>query len=107
MNQANVGEARQQLMEDFSRIVTDSETLLRAMASVPGEKAAAMRASVESNLAGAKERLRALQGAAYEKSAAAARVADEYVHENPWPMIGAAAAIGFVLGVIVSESRDR
>ena len=107
MNDMNVGAARQQLMEDFSKIVTDSETLLRAMASVPGEKATALRASVEANLSAAKDRLRELQGAAYERTTAAARVADEYVHENPWPMIGAAALVGLVIGVLVSEGRHR
>ena len=107
MNDMNVSAARHQLMEDFSKIVTDSETLLRAMASVPGEKASALRASVEANLSAAKDRLRDLQGQAYERTTAAARVADEYVHENPWPMIGAAALVGLVLGVILSEGRHR
>ena len=52
----------------------------------------------------AKARLLDIQGAAVEKTTAAARAADEYVHDNPWPMIGAAALFGFVLGLVV---RDR
>jgi ElaB/YqjD/DUF883 family membrane-anchored ribosome-binding protein len=106
MSEMNVGAARKQLVDDFSKIVADSEGLLRAMASVPGEKATAMRASVEANLNAAKARLSDLQGMAVERTTAAVRATDEYAHENPWPLIGAAAAVGFILGVIVSSGRD-
>lgn len=106
MSEMNVGAARQQLVEDFNKIVADSEGLLRAMASVPGEKATAMRASVEANLDSAKARLRDLQGMAAERTSAAVRATDEYARENPWPLIGAAAAAGFILGVIASSGRD-
>ena len=106
MSEMNVGAARQQLVDDFSKIVADSEGLLRAMASVPGEKATAMRASVEASLNTAKARLRDIQGMATERASAAVRATDEYAHENPWPLIGAAAAVGFILGVIISSGRD-
>jgi ElaB/YqjD/DUF883 family membrane-anchored ribosome-binding protein len=103
MPETNIAAARQQLLNDFNKVVADSEGLLRAMASAPGEKAVALRASVEESLNAAKQRLREIQGAAVEKTTAAARATDEYAHENPWPLIGAAAAVGFVLGLMVSH----
>jgi ElaB/YqjD/DUF883 family membrane-anchored ribosome-binding protein len=30
-------------------------------------------------------------------------VTDEYVHENPWQAIGIGAAIGFLVGLVVSR----
>lgn len=102
----NVGAAKQQLVNDFSRIVSDSEGLLRAVASVPGDKATALRASLEANLDSAKARLRDIQGAAIEKGTAAVRATDEYVHENPWPLIGGALAVGFLLGLMARGGRD-
>jgi len=104
-NDMNVQAARQQLVDDFSKVVSDTEGLLRAMASVPGEKAVAMRASVEANLNAAKERLRQIQGAAVEKTTAAARATDEYVHDNAWTMIGLAAAVGLIVGLVISDRR--
>ena len=101
----NVSAAREQLVEDFQKVVTDTEALLRAMASVPGEKAIAMRANVEERLNVAKERLRGLQGAAVEKTTAAARATDEYAHENPWTLIGVAAVVGLLVGLIISDRR--
>jgi ElaB/YqjD/DUF883 family membrane-anchored ribosome-binding protein len=104
-NDSNVRAARDQLANDFSTLVTDTEALLRAMASVPGEKTAALRASLEDNLGTYKKRMRELQGAAYEKTSAAAKATDEYVHDNAWAAIGIAAGVGFVLGLIVASDR--
>jgi ElaB/YqjD/DUF883 family membrane-anchored ribosome-binding protein len=101
----NVGTAKAQLVEDLQRVVGDGEALLRAMASVPGEKVLAIRSSVEERLVQSKERLRELQGAAVERTTAAARAADEYVHQNPWPLIGAAAVAGVIVGLAIAADR--
>ena len=104
-NGSGVSAARDQLVDDFNRVVSDTEALLRAMANVPGEKTAALRASVEENLGAAKQRVRDLQGAAIDKTTAAARATDEYVHENPWTLIGVAAAVGLIAGLLLSSDR--
>ena len=101
----NVSDARAQLVEDFNKVVSDTESLLRAMASVPGDKASALRASVEENLAAAKRRVRDIQGAAYEKGTAAVRATDEYVRDNPWTLIGVAAAVGLIVGLVIASDR--
>jgi len=98
--------AKNNLLSDFSAIVSDAEALLKAVRDVPGDKTAAMRASAEARLGAAKERLRAFQDEAVEKTTAAAKAADTYVHDNPWPLIGAAAIAGFCLGLMVRGERD-
>jgi|GraSoi_2013_40cm_1033754.scaffolds.fasta_scaffold111006_2 ElaB/YqjD/DUF883 family membrane-anchored ribosome-binding protein len=102
---SDLNAATEQLVDDFNKVVTDTEALLRALASVPGEKTASLRASVEENLGAAKKRVRELRGAAVEKTAAAARATDEYVHDNPWPVIGVAAAVGLIVGLLLSDRR--
>jgi ElaB/YqjD/DUF883 family membrane-anchored ribosome-binding protein len=102
---SNVDAAREQLVGDFNRVISDTEALLRALASVPGEKTAALRASIEENLSTAKQRLLQLQGAVVEKTTAAARASDEYVRDNAWAMIGIAAAVGLVVGMVIGERR--
>lgn len=97
----NLNDARSQLVDDFNKLAGDTESLLRAIAAVPGEKASALRASVEDNLAAARQRVRQIQGAAYERTAAAAHATDEYVHENPWQLIVGAAVVGVVIGLIL------
>ena len=103
---AKVRAAKQDLYDDFSKVVSDAEALLKAVRDVPGDKAQAMRASAEARLGAAKERLSAMQEAAIDKATAAARSADTYVHDNPWPLIGAAALAGFVLGFVARGGSD-
>jgi ElaB/YqjD/DUF883 family membrane-anchored ribosome-binding protein len=38
-----------------------------------------------------------------EKTKAAARATDDYVHDNPWQAIGAAAVVGLILGALISR----
>jgi ElaB/YqjD/DUF883 family membrane-anchored ribosome-binding protein len=46
------------------------------------------------------------QRRASEGTRRAAMVADEYVHENPWPVIGSVALGFFALGFLVGRNRD-
>jgi len=101
----DVSAAREQLLRDFNQVVSDTEELLRSLASVGGEKAAAARESVEENLATAKKRLRDLQGSAVERATDAARATDDYVHENPWQVIAIAAGVGVLVGLVLSARR--
>jgi ElaB/YqjD/DUF883 family membrane-anchored ribosome-binding protein len=105
MQDTELDAARAQLLEDLGKVVGDSEALLRSMASATGERAAEIRASVEQNLESVRARLRELQGTAVERTAAAARATDAYVHENPWTAIGLAAAVGVIVGMVISSRR--
>lgn len=97
--------SRERLIEDFGKIVADTEALLRSLAGVSGEKAAAMRDSVEANLEAAKGRLRELQGEAVDRAKVAAREADTYVRGNPWTAVGIAAAAGVIIGIMIANNR--
>jgi ElaB/YqjD/DUF883 family membrane-anchored ribosome-binding protein len=99
--------AREKLLQDFNEVVTDTEQLLKSVTSVGGEKSQALRASVEQNLKAAKERLHEIQQAATQRTQAAARVTDEYVHKNPWQSIGVAAGIAAILGIVIGLLLNR
>jgi ElaB/YqjD/DUF883 family membrane-anchored ribosome-binding protein len=96
-----------QLIENFNAVVTETEQLLKSVANAGGEKAGALRDSVEQSLVMAKDRLRQLQQAATEGTQAAAQATDDYVHENPWQAIGIAAGLGAVIGVALGLSLNR
>lgn len=98
---------KDKLIEEFNTVVTETEQLLKSVANAGGEKAGALRASVEQNLAIAKDRLRSLQQAATEKTRAAAHATDEYVHEHPWQAIGVAAGLSAVIGVVIGLLLNR
>ena len=62
-----------------------------------------LRAQVEAKLLAAKLRLQEMQGDAVDRARDAARATDDYVHDNPWQAVGAAAAVGFVVGMLMTR----
>lgn len=91
---------RDQLIDDFNAVVGVTQELLQHVANSGGEQAGALRARVEQNLGQAKKRLLHFQQAATDKTQAAARATDAYVHESPWQAIGIAAGLVVVIAVV-------
>jgi len=97
--------SKEKLMQDLRIVVADAEDLLRATAGQAGEKVSAARERIQENLAAAKQRLAAAQDAVVARTKEAAKVTDEYVHENPWKAVGIAAGVGLVIGMLISRGR--
>ena len=95
--------SRESLLDDFSAMLTEAEDLLRRAGNETGERAKDLRAQVEAKLLAAKLKLQELEGEALDRAKAAARVTDDYVHDNPWQAVGAAAAVGFVVGMLMTR----
>jgi ElaB/YqjD/DUF883 family membrane-anchored ribosome-binding protein len=88
---------------DLKVVLGDVEALLKQAASSTGQQAADLRERAAERLHRASLRLSEARVAAAERSRAAARRADDWVHTNPWAAVGAAAGIGFLLGMLVSR----
>lgn len=107
MRTTSVPENRDELLNDFNKVVTETQGLLDSMTSATTEKTAALRASLEKRLKATKERLTELQETAVQRTTAAAKATDEYVHENPWQVVGVATGVGIVIGLLLSNLIDR
>lgn len=94
---------KDKLVADLKVVVADAEELLRATASQAGEKVAVARERIQASLATAKVKLGEAERAAVAKAREAAKVTDEYVHDNPWQAVGIAAGIGFLLGLLIGR----
>ncbi len=94
---------KDRLMSDLRVVIADAEELLRTTAGDLGEGAAEARGRIQARLLQAKDNLLQLQDAAVAKAKAAGMAADDYVHENPWRAIGAAAGIGLVVGLLIGR----
>ncbi|WP_366144140.1 DUF883 family protein [Candidatus Accumulibacter sp. ACC012] len=84
-------------------MVSHAEELLRATAGVADEKMNDLRERIGQSLRDAKLRLADAEGALVDKTKAAARATDDFVHENPWRAVGVAAVVGLLLGAIISR----
>jgi ElaB/YqjD/DUF883 family membrane-anchored ribosome-binding protein len=90
---------RDKLVEDFKILSKDVQELLKATASVVGDKAAIAREKVEESLKVAQDKLSVAQDNVRAKGQEAFNVTDGYVRDNPWNAVGIAAGIGFLLGI--------
>ena len=90
-------------MDDLRHVVADAEDLLRATANQAGEGAATARARIQESLLTAKARLATSEAAMIERARTAAKATDQYAHENPWKLIGASAAVGVVIGMLIAR----
>jgi len=97
--------ARDKLIKDFKTIISDTEELLKVTASQTGERVAAARTRMQETLENSRDRLSELQGDVTERARAAAHATDQLMHDNPWRAAGIAAAVGFLLGLLVHR-RD-
>lgn len=94
---------KQKIVSDMKVVVSDAEEILRATAGIAGEKIVDLRERISERLSDAKLRLADAEAALVEKTKAAARATDDYVHEKPWQAVGIAAGIGFLVGVIIGR----
>lgn len=94
---------KEKLVSDLRVVIADTEELLRATAGTAGEKVGELRERLGLRLRDAKERLVDLEVAVVDKTKAAARATDDFVHEQPWRAVGVAAALGLALGVLIGR----
>ena len=99
----SIDTARDKLVDEFSSVLSEAESLLDKASKETGDRARDLRSQVESKLLSAKLRLQELQTDAADRAKAAARYTDDYVHDNPWRAIGVAAAVGFLAGLLMNR----
>lgn len=96
-------ETKEQLVTNLRRVIADAEELLSATAGQTDSKMSELRARAKENLLLAREKLADADSAMRARARKAAEVTDDYVHENPWSSIGAAAAVGMLIGVLLGR----
>jgi len=99
----NIESSRDKLVDEFSSVLNEAEDMLKRAANETGDKAKDLRAQVEAKLLAAKLQLQELQGLAADRAKEAARATDDYVHDHPWQVVGIAAGIGFVAGLLMNR----
>ncbi|MCE3263266.1 MAG: hypothetical protein K0R43_2345 [Pseudoduganella sp.] len=96
-------EARERLMGDLKRAVQDAETWLRNAASANSEDLGMVKAKFEDTLRTAKRDLLKLEDSMLARGKIAAQATDHYVHDHPWKAVAAGAAIGVIVGMLISR----
>jgi ElaB/YqjD/DUF883 family membrane-anchored ribosome-binding protein len=94
---------RDRLAADFQRVMDDVNALIGAGGAKVDDEVTAIRERLRERLEDTRRRIGDLQHEGVERARRAARHTDEYVHDHPWHAVGAAAALGLVLGVLIAR----
>jgi ElaB/YqjD/DUF883 family membrane-anchored ribosome-binding protein len=95
--------SQETLVNDIKSIITDAEDILHATVDQTGDKIMSLRARIQDRLKDAKARLVTAEAVLVDKTRAAARATDAYVHESTWQAVGVGVGVGFLLGFILSR----
>jgi len=95
--------AKEKLAGDFRQVMEDIDALVTATTNKAEGEATVLRARIRDRLDGAKERLVDAQHEAVERAKKVAGATDDYVHSHPWQALGAAAAVGVAIGVLIGR----
>lgn len=103
MNTKSASAFADDVQSDVNKAIAGAEDMLSQAANSTGEKAAELRGRALEQLRALRAHLKDAQGVALEKSKAAAHATDDYVHDNPWRSIVAAASVGVVIGLLIGR----
>ncbi len=92
------------LVDELRNVVVQTEALLQAIGADKDEAISALRERVYSAVDAAKARIADLEKQAGLLAQRASIASEAYVRENPWTVIGGAAALGLVLGAVFTRT---
>lgn len=99
----NVEGTKDKLVKDLRTVVDDADYLLQEVANSTAEEFAAARTKIGAKLTEARSRLDEARIAVTDKARHTADVTHEYMMDNPWKVVGFAAVIGLIIGVLASR----
>jgi ElaB/YqjD/DUF883 family membrane-anchored ribosome-binding protein len=92
------------LVDDLRNVVIQAEALLQAISADKDEAITLLRERVSTAISAAKSRIAELETQAEIVAQRASIATEAYVRENPWTVVGGAAAVGLILGAAFTRS---
>lgn len=89
--------------DDLTLLSETLEEILRSSGDPADQKYIELKARAEQALHEVKNRVSSASDTYYYRAKKAVYRADDYVHEKPWQGIGAGAAVGLVLGLLLAR----
>ena len=96
-------ETESKTLEELRSVLANIEQVLQGGTPQDSEATRALRTRIDDALRSARARLADMERSARARTTAAARAADDFVHEKPWQSIALGAAAGVVLGMLIAR----
>ena len=100
MNHTQTNRAKDLLLEDFWRVISDAEALIKASAADGATDLSEIRARAEESLARVKAQLGELPASMRARGQEAIATTQDYIQKNPWSALGIAAGVGVLVGLL-------
>lgn len=97
---AALGRSKDELMQEFRNLISEGESLLKSTTNLSGEALMQARDQFKVKLSDAKKRIDEMSTVAQQNGKRAIAATEGYVRENPWPAVGVAAGVGFVVAML-------
>jgi ElaB/YqjD/DUF883 family membrane-anchored ribosome-binding protein len=94
---------KNEIATDLKVVVADADDLLNEIASSTTEEFATARSKIEATLKEARSRVDDARILIGKRANHAANATQEYVVDNPWKVLGIAAAAGLIAAVLLSR----
>lgn len=98
-----VEQALNNAAQEAKEVLSQAETALENAKEEGSEKLCALKEKLNANLQTAKTRISEIETATRERAITAAKTTDAFVQENPWKVLGAGVALGFLVGILSSR----
>jgi ElaB/YqjD/DUF883 family membrane-anchored ribosome-binding protein len=98
-----IEQSRENLMRSLKSVIEDTEKMLENTAQQAGDGLKNAKAKLESTLDDARWELGRLEDAVVGKTKDAMECTDRYVKANPWQAVGIGAAVGVLVGMLMSR----
>lgn len=105
----DIKETSTDVAHEFKSFVADIENMIKETASLKGDDLARAQIKINQRIISAKQHIQRAGGSiahqAVEQTRKAAVRTNEYVHEQPWAVIGTGAVVSFVLGLLLGSGH--
>ncbi|MBP6562236.1 MAG: DUF883 domain-containing protein [Neisseriaceae bacterium] len=100
---AKTDDKKEQLINEVREVLASAEELYESAVDDGSSKAKELKKRLQERIADARVRLQDIEGEVVERAKEVAKQTDQLVQDNPYKFAGIAAAVGFLLGLLVSR----
>ncbi len=88
---------------EFHNFLEDIDDLVKQTTSLTGDELTRAKAKLSARVASARQTASSMAHDVAGRAKKGAKATDRYVHEQPWKVIGAGAAIAFLVGFALAR----
>lgn len=98
-------EASVDVLKEFKSFLYDVEDIFQSTASLTGDDLNKAKVQLKQRISSAKETIGEASDSVLKQARKTAAITNNYVHEQPWTVVGAGVALSFVVGFLLAR-RD-